>query len=76
MKKNVTSLKDLEKRFNDDKDGLKTIVSALEYLKEEAARSKLDDIEMIIDCAFKLCLSIYCLQLRGDYIAAEDPNLN
>jgi hypothetical protein len=48
-----------------DAEQLQRIVCALEYLKNEAARNELDDVTVIIDSAFRLCLSIYYLDLRG-----------
>lgn len=44
---------------------LATIVKALEYLKEEANRGNLEDAEMVIDCAFRLCLSMYFIEVRN-----------
>lgn len=45
---------------------LATIVKSLEYLKDHAKQENLEDVEMIIDCAFKLCLSMYFMQIRDD----------
>jgi hypothetical protein len=35
------------------------IIEALAYLKDEAARGGMEEITTILDCAFKLCRSVY-----------------
>jgi hypothetical protein len=43
------------------------IVTTLEELRIQAAELENEDAQMILDVAFKLCLSIYFYQLRGEY---------
>jgi hypothetical protein len=67
-KKKVVKLSDRRaERKSKDSDTLQTIVSALQYLKSEAQKSGQDDVTMILDCAAKLCFSIYYYQARGEY---------
>ena len=49
-------------------ESLGMIVSALEYLKEEAKQSGVEEVEVVIDSTFKICMTIYYMFLRGDYI--------
>lgn len=72
-KENIINFKGLRGEKKKEKGDLRTIIRALEYLKEEAGRCELEDVQTIIDAAFKLCFSIYYFQLRGEYISEEEP---
>lgn len=42
-------------------------IASLEYLKNEASRGMLDEMEMILEATFKLSYTMYYLQLHGAY---------
>jgi hypothetical protein len=47
------------------------LVKKVEELKLEAGESGCEDVALILDATFKLCLSIYYLEKRGVYPAKE-----
>lgn len=53
---------------------MQTIVSALGYLKEEAERSNIPDVMMIIEAAYKICFSLHYLQIRGELVDEAEIN--
>lgn len=42
-------------------ESLGMIISALEYLREEARRTSVKEVETVIDSAFKTCVKISCV---------------
>lgn len=47
-----------------DFEKIQNIVSALDFLRQEAANTGVEDIKTIVDSAFKMVLSAYTLVLR------------
>jgi hypothetical protein len=47
-----------------DMESVKFIVNILEQLCEEAALSGVDEVKMVIDSAFKMCLAAHYMLLR------------
>ena len=48
-----------------------SFISVLEFLGGEARRNNLEDIEMILDAAYKLCFVTRYFQIRGEYARAD-----
>jgi hypothetical protein len=51
------------------------LVTSLEFLRDEATRNELYDIEMILDSILKICFCIYFYQLKKDYESADQKNI-
>ena len=47
-----------------DFEKIENIISALDYLRGEAAKTGVDDLRAIIDSAFHMVLTAYTLMLR------------
>lgn len=59
---NLIGLSSHQKGDNDQK--IEDIISALDFLKEEAKRSGNEDIYRLIDSTFTICLHTYCMIKR------------
>ena len=56
-----------------DFEKMQHIVSALDFLRQEAANTGVDDIKTIVDSAFKMVLSAYTLVLRYECVNNPSP---
>ena len=53
-----------------------SVVKSLELAQLEASKTGHKDVEMIVTAALNLCLSLYYLRMRGEYIEERQEGLS